>query len=71
MLAADAELDAGAGGAAALGGNGDQLADALDIDADEGIARIDALLDIGPQEPPRVVAADAERGLGQVVGTES
>ena len=42
----------------------------FDIEADERIARIDALLDIGRQEARGVVAADAERGLRQVVGAE-
>ena len=70
MFAADAELEAGLGRASAFGGDRDQLADALDVDADERVARIDPLLDIDGQELRRVVAADAERGLGQVVGAE-
>src|SRR3546814_10631473 len=32
---------------------------------------IDALFDIGRQEPACVIARDAKRGLGQVVGAEA
>src|SRR5438105_57634 len=70
VLAADAELGVGALGAAALGGDADQVADALLVEADEGVLLEDALVDIGVEEPPRVVAADAEGCLGQVVGAE-
>ena len=71
MFAADAELDVGAGRAAALGGDFDELADAFDIDRNERIARVDALIDIGAEEAAGVIAADAERGLRQVVGAEA
>ena len=47
MLAADAELDVGARRPPALGRDRDQLADALDVEADERVARVDALFDIG------------------------
>jgi hypothetical protein len=47
MLATDAELDVRAGLAATLGGKLDQLADAFDIEADERIARVDALVHVG------------------------
>jgi hypothetical protein len=70
MLAADAELDVRAGLAATLGGKLDQLADAFDIEADERIARVDALVDIRVEEARGVVAAHAQRGLRQVVGAE-
>jgi hypothetical protein len=70
MLAADAELDVRARRPAPLGRDLDQLADALDVEADERIAREDALVDVGRQEAPGVVAADAEGGLRQVVGAE-
>ena len=56
MLAADAELDVGARRPAPLGRDRDQLADALDVEADERVARVDALLDIGRQEAPGIVA---------------
>jgi hypothetical protein len=44
MLAADAQLDVGPGRPAPLRRQRDQLADALDIEADERIAGVDALL---------------------------
>src|SRR3546814_19073849 len=71
MLAADAELDARARPATALGGDFDELADTLDVEADEGIGDEDALVDILGQETARIVAADADRRLGQVVGAEA
>ena len=49
----------------------DQLADALDVEADERVAREDALLDIDGQEPAGIVAAEAQGGLGEVVGAEA
>src|SRR6185369_629220 len=70
MLAANAEFEVGPRCPAPLGAHADQLADAFDIEADKGIARIDALLHIRSEEPPGIVAADAQRGLGEVVGTE-
>src|SRR3546814_16794629 len=69
MLAANAELDAAAGGAAAFGGEFDQFADALHIDADEGIAGEEALVDILRQEPARVVPVDSAGRLREVVGS--
>ena len=49
----------------------DQLADALDVEADERILRVDALARHRcVRKRAGVVAADAERGLGQVVGAE-
>ena len=49
----------------------DQEADAVDVDAAEGVGRVDALLDIGLQELRAVVAGEAERHLGQIVGAEA
>ncbi len=71
MLAANAELEAGPGRPAPLGGDRDQLADALDVDADERVAREDALFDIGGEEAAGIVAADAQGGLGEIVGAEA
>ena len=71
MLAANAELDAGPGRPAPVGRDFDQLADALDIEADKRVARENALVDILGQEPSGIVARDAERGLGQVIGAEA
>lgn len=70
MFAANAKLDAWAGLAPAFGGKLDQFAYTLDIDADEGITGEDALVHILGQEPASIVTADADRGLGKVVGAE-
>src|SRR6202008_4280956 len=71
VLAADAELDAGAAGAAAPGGGADHLADPGRIEADERVMREDAGLLVGSEEARRVVARDAEHGLRQVIGAEA
>src|SRR5690606_17555193 len=47
VLAADAHLDALARGPAPLGGDADQVADAVLVEADEGIGLEDALLHVG------------------------
>src|SRR5690606_31626503 len=70
VLSADAELDVGPGRPAPLGGEGDELADALDVEADEGIAGIDALVDVGGEEVARIVPRNAESSLRQVIGSE-
>ena len=71
MFAANAELDVRAGRAAAFGGEADQFADAFDVDADERILRVDSLVDIVLQEASGIVAADAQSGLGEIVGAEA
>ena len=71
MLAADTHLDARTRCPTALGSDADQVADAVLVEADKGIGLEDALVHIGLQEPAGVVAADAEGGLGQVVGAEA
>src|SRR3984957_6034149 len=68
VLAADAELELRAYLAAALGRDPHQFADAIAIDRDERIDRQDALAGVDAEEARRIVAADAERGLGEVVG---
>ena len=70
MLAADAELDVRTRLAAALGGKPDQFADAVLVDRHEGIGFEQAARRIGTEEGAGIVAADAERGLRQVVGAE-
>src|SRR3546814_269283 len=70
VLAADAELDVGARFAPAFGREVDQLPDAFDVEADERVGQEDALVDILRQEAARIVAADADRRLRQVVGAE-
>src|SRR5690242_15682735 len=67
MLAADAELELGAHLAAALGRDLDQFADAVLVDGHERIDRQNSLGRIGAEEARRVVAANAERRLGEVV----
>ena len=71
MLAADAQLDVGAGLAAAFGSHLDQLANAVLIQSGEGIVLIDLVLIVGIQELAGVVTAEAEGHLGQVVGAEA
>ena len=70
MFAADAQLDVGPGFAPAIRRQRHQLTHAIHVQADKRIARIDALLDIGAEEFGSVVAADAQRGLRQIVGAE-
>src|SRR5690606_32753525 len=70
MLAANAELDVWPGRPATLGREAYELADPGDIEADEGVAWVDALLDIDAEELRGVVARNAERRLRQVVGAE-
>src|SRR5437868_308819 len=57
--------------AAALAGNVDQLAHALDVERREGIVLQDAALLILLQERRRIVTAEAKRGLREVVGAEA
>src|SRR6185369_2914881 len=63
VLAADAEFHVGAGLAAALAGDLYQFADAIGIEADEGVLLDDALALIGLEEAPGIVAAEAIGGL--------
>ena len=70
MFAADAELEVGSRRPAPLRRHPDQLADPLYIEADERVPGVDALFDIRTEKARGVVAADAQRGLGQVVGAE-
>src|SRR3546814_6315653 len=71
VLPTNAEFQIRAGGAAAVLGDRNQLADAFGIEADERVLGVDALFDIGGQEPARVVARHAKRGLGEIVGAEA
>ena len=71
MLAADAELEVGAGATAALGGDAHQLADPFEVEAGERVARQDPGPLVIADEARRIVARDAEGGLGQVVGAEA
>jgi len=69
-LAADAQVDVGAGLAAQLGGHVHQLANALLVQTGEGILLVDLLVVVGAQELAGVVTAEAEGHLGQVVGAK-
>ena len=71
VLAANAELDVGPCLAAAIHGDRDELPDPVDIDRDEGIDIEDALMLVVREEIRRIVAADTERGLRQVVRPEA
>src|SRR5690606_40773971 len=70
VLAADAELDVGPGRPAPLRSERDQLADPINIEADERIPGIDALVDVRGEETAGVVPRNAESCQGQVVGAE-
>src|SRR6185295_8735915 len=70
MLAADADLEFLSHLPPALDADPYQLADALLVDRDERISRKDAARRVDAEERRRVVAADAEGGLRQVVGAE-
>ena len=71
MLAADAQLDVGAGLAAAFGSYLDQLANAVLIQLCEGIVFVDLSVVVSGQELACVVTAEAEGHLSQVVGAEA
>ena len=71
MLAADAQLQVRPGLAAVLDRHFHQLPHALDVQHLERVVLQDAGLVVGRQEFVfRVLAAERERGLGQVVGAE-
>ena len=70
MLAADAQVNVGVGGAAHLGGHVHQLANTGLVQLGEGIVLVDLLVVVGVQELAGVVAGEAEGHLGQVVGAE-
>src|SRR5581483_10009033 len=70
VLTADADLESLSGLAAALDADADQRADACGIDRYERIARDEAARRVDAEEACGIVAADAEGGLGQVVGAE-
>ena len=70
MLAAHAQMQLGVGGAAHLAGHIHQLAHAGLVQLGEGIVLVDLLVVIGVQELARVITAEAESHLSQVVGAE-
>ena len=70
VLAADAQLDVGAGLLAQLDSHVNQLADAHLVYLGEGIVFIDLLVIVGIKELAGVVTAETEGHLGQVVGAE-
>ena len=70
VLAADTELDVRTGGAAHFGGHLHELADALLVEVGERIGLVDLVVVVGVEELAGIVAAEAERHLGQVVRAE-
>jgi hypothetical protein len=70
MFAADAQLDVGPGPRPRSRSHAISSPTPSMVQADERIALEDALVHIGLQEAAGIVAADAEGGLGQVVGAE-
>src|SRR5262245_23478812 len=70
VLAADADFELWPGLATALDADADQRADALLIERHERIARQNSARGVDAEETRRIVAADAEGGLRQIVGAE-
>ena len=70
MLAANSKLDVFPRLAPALGRDFDQLADAFAVDRDERVDGENALVGINAEEARRIVARNAENGLGEIVGAE-
>ena len=70
LLAADAQLDVRAGLAAQLAGHLHQTAHAHLVQTGEGIGLVDLPVIVAGQELARIVAAEAEGHLGQIVGAE-
>ena len=70
VLAADAELDVRTDGLRFGDADFHQLTDAALVNGLERVTGQDLLGHIGLQELVRVVAAETERHLGQVVGAE-
>src|SRR5262245_66464950 len=70
MLAADAELEVAPHLASALGGDAHERADAGAVEGDERIGGENAARGVDAEEARRIVPADAERGLGEIVGAE-
>ena len=71
VFAADAELEVRAGGAALVGADLHQSADAVGVDGFEGRDREDTLVQIGREDGGfDVVAGEPPGGLGEVVGAE-
>ena len=71
VFAADAELDVRAGLAALGDGDLHELANAGAVERGEGVLLEDFRFGVGHEEGAHVVAADAESGLGEVVGAEA
>src|SRR5439155_9361382 len=71
VLAANAELEIGPGGAAALDGDLDHLADPGRIERDKRVMLEDAELLIGADKARRIVARDAVDRLRQIVGAKA
>lgn len=70
VLAADADLEVGAGGTAFLDAHLNELADAFLVEHFEGIGLDDAVLLVELEELGSVVTREAEGHLGEVVGAE-
>src|SRR5262245_31787109 len=71
VLAANPELQFGPRASPALDRDLDELPHPCPIEADERIALDQAFGEIFAEETCRVIAADAECGLGEVVGAEA
>ena len=70
VLTTDAQMQVGVSGTAQLGSHLDQTAHALLVQLGKGIVLIDLPIVVGIQELARVVTAEAEGHLSQVVGAK-
>ena len=70
MLAADADLEVRTGAAAAFDADLDELADGTLVDGLERVGIKDLVAEVVAHEGANVVAREAERHLGEVVGSE-
>src|SRR5262249_40099769 len=70
VLAADPDLELVARLAATLGTDPHQLADPLAVDRHERVALEDATRRVGAEETRRIITADAECGLREIIGAE-
>ena len=71
VFAADTKFDAWAGSAAFLDGDFHELANAGGVETCEGVLLEDLCFGVRQEEITHVIAADAESGLGKVVGAEA
>src|SRR5207245_2195582 len=70
VFTANAELEVAARLAPSFGGDLHELADAVTVDRHERVDRKNPQARIRAEEARGIITADAERGLGEIVGAE-